>query len=214
MTQTTRTTVGIVGGGPAGLMLSHLLAIAGIDSVVVDNRTRAEIENTVRAGILEAGSVRLLTDTGVGDRVLREGIAHEGISLRFGGENHRIDFKALVGESAWLYPQTDVFIDLANARDRDGGDVRFGVSGTQVLDVCQRPPGHLPTPTPREPGTRCAATTWSAPTGPARSAVSRSRSRCGRTTSASTRSPGSASWPRRRRARPSWSTPTRRGALR
>ena len=142
MTRTiTRTTVGIVGGGPAGLMLSHLLAIAGIDSVVVDDRTRAEIENTVRAGILKAGSVRLLTDTGVGGRVRREGIAHEGISLRFGGQNHRIDFKGLVGESAWLYPQTDVFIDLANARDRDGGDVRFGVRGTRVLDVTSDRPG-------------------------------------------------------------------------
>jgi p-hydroxybenzoate 3-monooxygenase len=138
---TTRTTVGIVGGGPAGLMLSHLLAIAGIDSVVVDDRTRTEIENTVRAGILEAGSVRLLTDTGVGDRVHREGIAHEGISLRFGGQNHRIDFHHLVGESAWLYPQTDVFIDLANARDRDGGDVRFGVRGTRVLQVASDRPG-------------------------------------------------------------------------
>jgi p-hydroxybenzoate 3-monooxygenase len=138
---TTRTTVGIVGGGPAGLMLSHLLAIAGIDSVVVDDRTRAEIENTVRAGILEAGSVRLLTEAGVGDRVRRDGIAHEGISLRFGGQNHRIDFKHLVGESAWLYPQTDVFIDLANARDRDGGDVRFGVSDTRVLEVTSDRPG-------------------------------------------------------------------------
>ena len=144
MTRTiTSTTVGIVGGGPAGLMLSHLLAIAGIDSVVVDDRTRAEIENTVRAGILEAGSVRLLTDTGVGDRLHRDGIAHEGISLRFGGQNHRIDFKALVGESAWLYPQTDVFIDLANARDRDGGDVRFGVSNTRVVDVTSDRPGIL-----------------------------------------------------------------------
>ena len=139
--RTTSTTVGIVGGGPAGLMLSHLLAIAGIDSVVVDDRTRVEIENTVRAGILEAGSVRLLTDTGVGGRVLREGIAHDGISLRFGGQNHRIDFDHLVGESAWLYPQTDVFIDLANARDRDGGDVRFGVRGTRVLEVTSDRPG-------------------------------------------------------------------------
>jgi p-hydroxybenzoate 3-monooxygenase len=139
--RTTSTTVGIVGGGPAGLMLSHLLAIAGIDSVVVDDRTRVEIENTVRAGILEAGSVRLLTDTGVGGRVLREGIAHEGISLRFGGQNHRIDFGGLVGESAWLYPQTDVFIDLANARDRDGGDVRFGASGTRVVETASDRPG-------------------------------------------------------------------------
>ena len=99
MRSVTRTTVGIVGGGPAGLMLSHLLAIAGIDSVVVDHRTRDEIENTVRAGILEADSVRLLTDTGVSDRVHRDGIAHQGIDLRFGGENHRIDFQGLVGES-------------------------------------------------------------------------------------------------------------------
>ena len=88
-----RTTVGIVGGGPAGLMLSHLLALAGIDSVVVDIRTHREIEQTVRAGILEQDSVRLLVDTGVSDRVLREGYRHEGIELAFGGEGHRIDFE-------------------------------------------------------------------------------------------------------------------------
>jgi len=129
----TRTAVGIVGGGPAGLMLSHLLSIAGIGSVVVDHRTRSEIENTVRAGILEADSVRLLVDTGVSDRVHRDGIAHQGIDLRFGGENHRIDFQGLVGEQSWLYPQTDVFIDLADARARDGGDVRFGVRDTRVM---------------------------------------------------------------------------------
>jgi p-hydroxybenzoate 3-monooxygenase len=128
----TRTQVGIVGAGPAGLMLSHLLSLHGIDSVVVDNRTRSEIENTVRAGILEADSARLLVDTGVSDRVLRDGHPHEGIDLRFGGESHRVDFRALVGESVWLYPQTDVFVDLANARERDGGDVRFGVSDTSV----------------------------------------------------------------------------------
>ena len=137
----THTTVGIVGGGPAGLMLSHLLALNGIESVVIDNRTRKEIEETVRAGILEADSVRLLTDTGVSDRVLREGHAHDGIDLRFGGVSHRIDFKALVGESAWLYPQTDVFIDLADARARDQGDVRFGISDTQVMDVTADRPG-------------------------------------------------------------------------
>jgi p-hydroxybenzoate 3-monooxygenase len=131
----TRATVGIVGGGPAGLMLSHLLASSGIDSVVVDNRTRREIEETVRAGILERDSVRLLVDTGVSDRVLRDGHEHEGIELRFGGRGHRIDFKDLVGESVWLYPQTDVFMDLAAARERDGGDVRFGVRDVAVHDV-------------------------------------------------------------------------------
>ena len=103
--------------------------------MVVDDRTRADIENTVRAGILEPGSVRLLTDTGVGDRLRREGVAHEGISLRFRGENSRIDFRHLVGESACLYPQTDVFIDLADACDRDGGDVRFGIRDARVLGV-------------------------------------------------------------------------------
>jgi p-hydroxybenzoate 3-monooxygenase len=131
----THTPVGIVGAGPAGLMLSHLLGRSGIDSVVVDHRTRHEIETTVRAGILETDSVRLLVDTGVSDRVLREGHSHEGIALRFGGANHRIDLMDLVGASVWLYPQTEVFTDLARARERDGGDVRFGVTQTRVQDV-------------------------------------------------------------------------------
>ncbi|MEV7196969.1 4-hydroxybenzoate 3-monooxygenase [Streptomyces sp. NPDC093510] len=139
----TRTTVGIVGAGPAGLMLSHLLARRGIDSTVVDNRTRARIEATGRAGILEADSVRLLTDTGVSDRVLRDGQRHDGIELRFEGAGHRVDFQELVGESVWLYPQTDVFADLADARERDGGDIRFGVTGTRVADLTTDHPGIL-----------------------------------------------------------------------
>src|SRR5689334_13383552 len=136
-----RTQVGIVGGGPAGLMLSHLLSVAGIDSVVVDDRTRDEIEHTVRAGILEADSARLLVDSGVSDRVLRDGVRHDGIYLRFGGVSHHIDFAGLVGESVWLYPQTEVFADLADARARDDGDVRFGISGTRLLDVTDDQPG-------------------------------------------------------------------------
>jgi p-hydroxybenzoate 3-monooxygenase len=139
----TRTTVGIVGGGPAGLMLSHLLHRAGVDSVVVDHRTRLEIEETVRAGILEHGSVRLLVDSGVSDRVLQEGHEHRGIELAFGGSGHRIDFPSLVDASVWLYPQTDVFMDLAAARDRDGGDVRFGITDTRVVDVTSDRPGIL-----------------------------------------------------------------------
>ena len=129
------TEVVVVGGGPAGLLLSHLLHRAGIDAVVLDHRTRHEIETTVRAGILEDDSVRLLVESGVSDRVLREGHPHDGISLRFGGEHHRVDFRGLVGASAWLYPQTDVFTDLADARARDGGDVRFGVRDVLVDDV-------------------------------------------------------------------------------
>jgi 4-hydroxybenzoate 3-monooxygenase len=128
----TATQVGIVGGGPAGLMLSHLLALQGIDSIVVDNRSRLDIENTVRAGILEPDSVRLLVDTGVSNNVLTHGDEHAGIELAFGGRSHRIDFQDLVGASVWLYPQTSVFADLASAREMAGADVRFGVSDTTI----------------------------------------------------------------------------------
>ncbi|MFI7009062.1 4-hydroxybenzoate 3-monooxygenase [Streptomyces sp. NPDC050145] len=129
------TEVAIVGAGPAGLMLAHLLQRAGIDSVAIDIRSRREIEETHRAGILEQDSVRMLVETGVSDRVLREGSRHAGIDLAFGGGGHRVDFEALNGATVQLYPQTDVFIDLADARERDGGDVRFGVSDVSVDDI-------------------------------------------------------------------------------
>lgn len=130
-----RTRVGIVGGGPAGLMLSHLLARAGIDNVVVEKRDHETIRNTHRAGILEHGSVDMLVGSGVSDRVLTAGYKHEGIDLRFGGESHRIDFTDLVGEAVWLYPQNEVFVDLAAARERDKGEVHYSVSDTEVLDL-------------------------------------------------------------------------------
>ena len=130
-----RTRVAIVGGGPAGLMLSHLLHVAGIDSVVLDHRDVATIETTHRAGILERDSVRLLVESGASDRVLTDGHEHRGIDLRFGGESHRIDFADLVGASCWLYPQTEVFIDLHRARVRDGGELHYGVRDTAVHDV-------------------------------------------------------------------------------
>ncbi|MGV9357632.1 4-hydroxybenzoate 3-monooxygenase [Streptomyces misionensis] len=135
-----RTQIGIVGAGPAGLMLSHLLARAGIDSVVVDLRSRREIEQTHRAGILEQDSVDLLVGTGVSARVHRDGYRHDGIELAFGGGSHRIDFQRLVGASTRLYPQADVFIDLADARERDGGDVRFGVTDVSVDDIVSDSP--------------------------------------------------------------------------
>jgi len=120
-------------------MLSHLLAQQGIDSVVVEIRSRQAIQETVRAGILEHGTVNLLVDSGVSDRVLREGDRHDGIELRFNGESHRVDFKELVGESVWLYPQTDVFMDLAARREADGGDVRYSVTDTSVHELEGRP---------------------------------------------------------------------------
>ncbi|TWE10039.1 4-hydroxybenzoate 3-monooxygenase [Rudaeicoccus suwonensis] len=131
----TTTSVAIVGAGPAGLMLAHRLGRSGVDCVNIDVRARAEIETTHRAGILESASAADLLDTGVSDRILRDGDEHAGVELRFGGRSHRIDFQDLVGASVWLYPQTDVFIDLADARDRDGGVVHFGVSGTVVDSV-------------------------------------------------------------------------------
>ncbi|MFD5419993.1 4-hydroxybenzoate 3-monooxygenase [Streptomyces sp. NPDC127069] len=127
--------VAVVGAGPAGLMLAHRLGRAGVDTIVIDTRTRHEIATTQRAGILEADAARDLIETGVGDRILREGHEHEGTELRFGGRPHRLDFKELVGASVWLYPQTDVFTDLADARERDGGTVHFGVRDTEVLDI-------------------------------------------------------------------------------
>ena len=144
MTRTvTRTPVAVVGGGPAGLMLSHLLALAGIDSVVVEIRTRQEIEDTHRAGILEQDSVRLLVESGASQRVLTEGDEHEGIDLAFGGARHRIDFRALTGASCHLYPQTEVFKDLADVHAREGRDVRFGVRDVSVVDVDTDQPGVL-----------------------------------------------------------------------
>ena len=135
-----KTRIGIVGGGPAGLMLSHLLARAGIDNVVVEKRDHETIRTTHRAGILEHGSVAMLVDSGVSDRVLTAGYKHDGIDLRFGGVSHRIDFPDLVGESVWLYPQNEVFVDLAAARERDGGEVHFGVSDTEVDELTSGTP--------------------------------------------------------------------------
>ena len=159
------TQVGIVGGGPAGLMLSHLLAKAGIDNVVVEKRDHETIRTTHRAGILEHGSVNMLVDSGVSDRVLKAGYKHEGIDLRFGGVSHRIDFTDLVGEAVWLYPQNEVFVDLAAARERDGGQVFCSVSDTEV--ATRRPtPRRSPSPTrtaaPGDPLPR----SWSARTAP------------------------------------------------
>lgn len=129
-----RTRVAIIGAGPAGLLLSHLLAASGIESIVIDRRTREEIETTIRAGILEQGTVDVLTASGASERVLVDGHRHDGIELRFAGEGHRIDFPSLVGRSVWLYPQHEVLKDLVAARLAAGQDLRFGVTAEHVDD--------------------------------------------------------------------------------
>ena len=132
---TVRTQVAIVGAGPAGLLLSHLLAARGIDSIVLDQRTREEIEKTIRAGILEYPTVQLLDETGASPRVKSVGNRHDGIELRFQGEGHRIDFPALTGRSVWLFPQHEVLIDLIAVRLAAGQDLRFGVTVDRVEDI-------------------------------------------------------------------------------
>jgi len=126
-----RTQVGIVGAGPAGLLLSHLLALSGVESVVLEDRARSYVETRVRAGVLEQGSVDLLCESGVGERVLAEGAVHDGVILQFCGERHRIDFAALTGKRITVYGQQEVLKDLIAARLSAGGAIYF-----EVDDVC------------------------------------------------------------------------------
>ena len=128
-----RTQVGIVGAGPAGLLLSHLLHREGIESVVLESRSRDYVEHRVRAGVLEQGAVDLLVQSGVGERLRREGLLHHGIELRFGGRGHRIDLAELTGGRAiTVYGQQEVVKDLIRVRLDAGGEVLFDVSDVSV----------------------------------------------------------------------------------
>ena len=120
-----RTQVAIIGAGPAGLLLSHLLHLNGIESIVLESRSRAEIEATIRAGVLEQGSMDILNDAGVGERMRREGALHHGFELAFGGRRHRIDLTGLTGKAITVYPQHEVIIDLVAARLAAGGRILF-----------------------------------------------------------------------------------------
>ncbi|HEY7352109.1 MAG TPA: 4-hydroxybenzoate 3-monooxygenase [Terriglobales bacterium] len=127
-----RTQIGIVGAGPAGLVLSHLLHLQGIDSVVLECHSREYVQERVRAGVLEQNTVDLLTATGVGERMQREGLVHYGIELRFNGRGHRIDFKELTGKGITIYAQAEVVKDLIDARLAAGGKIFFEVADVSV----------------------------------------------------------------------------------
>jgi p-hydroxybenzoate 3-monooxygenase len=132
----TRTAVGIVGAGPAGLLLGHLLHLSGIDSVTVEIRTEQHVIERVRAGVLEQTTVDLLHDVGLGGRLAREGMRHEGIQIAFSGSRHRIDLAALTGgRSITVYGQNELVRDLIAARREAGARLLFDVEHVRLLDL-------------------------------------------------------------------------------
>ena len=131
-----RTQVAIVGAGPAGLMLAHLLHLAGVDSVVIEARSREHVEQRVRAGVLEQGTVDLLVESGAGERLLRERLVHQGIELRFDGHRHRIDLSGLTGgRTISVYGQQEVVKDLIAARLAAGGPLLFEVEDVTLEGI-------------------------------------------------------------------------------
>ncbi|MGW1800528.1 4-hydroxybenzoate 3-monooxygenase [Streptomyces sp. NPDC001984] len=130
------TTVGIIGAGPAGLLLARLLHRAGIESVVLESRDRGYVEQRQRAGILEQGTVDVLRAAGAGERMDREGLRHDGIELRFDRRRHRIDFPGLTGgRSVTVYAQTEVCKDLIALQLKEGGPLLFGAEALGVEDA-------------------------------------------------------------------------------
>src|SRR5580700_7339033 len=139
-----RTQVGIIGAGPAGLVLSHLLHLQGIESVVLESRSQEYIEQRVRAGVLEKATADLLVESGVGARLQREGLTHHGIELRFGGAGHRIDFKDLTGgKSITIYAQHEVIKDLVAACIARGGKILFDAEAVSISDLDGNPKIHF-----------------------------------------------------------------------
>jgi p-hydroxybenzoate 3-monooxygenase len=130
------TQVAIVGAGPSGLMLGHILHLHGIDSVIVENRSQEYVVERVRAGVLEQGSVDLMRDVGVGARLAREGLRHSGVYIAFNGRRHHIDMEELTGGRAiTVYGQNEVVKDLIDARAASGRPLHFGASDVAVHDI-------------------------------------------------------------------------------
>ena len=130
-----KTQVGIIGAGPAGLLLSQLLNNAGIQTINIDRQSQRHIEGRVRAGVLEMGSVEILREAGVGDRMDEEGLLHSGFDLAFGHELHRIDLEGLVGKKVMVYGQTELTKDLFEARLNQGGHFVFNAENAQISDI-------------------------------------------------------------------------------
>src|SRR5262249_53290968 len=135
-----RTQVGIVGAGPAGLMLAHLLRREGIDSIVLERRSREYIEGRVRAGVIEQWVAELLIETGLGARLQREALVHRGINISFGGSLHHLDFTDLIGKHVTVYGQQEVIKDLVSARVDAGGEILFEVEDVGIHDFAGTKP--------------------------------------------------------------------------
>jgi p-hydroxybenzoate 3-monooxygenase len=129
-----RTKVAIIGAGPAGLLLGQLLNCYGIDNVILERQTSDYVLGRIRAGLLEQGTVRLLDEVGAGSRAHAEGLVHDGIELAFGGQRHRIDMKALTGKTVMIYGQTEVTLDLMNARTEAGLTSIYEAANVTPLD--------------------------------------------------------------------------------
>ena len=130
-----RVQVAIVGAGPAGMLLAHLLAAEGIESAVVETRSEEYVASRIRAGILEQSTVDLLRSCGLGERLGREGDQHRGIHLQWPEERHHLDFVDLTGSSVWVYGQTEVQKDLVAARTAAGQEVHYEISDTALHDL-------------------------------------------------------------------------------
>jgi p-hydroxybenzoate 3-monooxygenase len=132
---TIETQVGIIGAGPAGLVLAHLLQRAGIDCIVIEARSRQYVEQRVRAGVLEQGTVDLLNATGLGDRMRREGLVHEGIQISFDRTRHRIPLTELTGRAITIYGQQELVKDLIAARLASAAEILFDVTDVRLAGI-------------------------------------------------------------------------------